>query len=42
MEKRPPKFTGTMENTNVVAYPWWMPIDTLGRAKVDPTSRPKI
>lgn len=42
MQKRPPKFTGTMENTNVLAYPWWMPIDTVGRAKGDPVSKPKI
>ena len=42
LQKRPAKFTGTMENTDVSAYPWWMPIDTVGRAKVDPSSKPKI
>ncbi|KAF2476024.1 ClpP/crotonase [Lindgomyces ingoldianus] len=42
MEKRPAKFKGTMENTNVSAYPWWMPIDVVGRAKVDPSGKAKI
>lgn len=42
LEKRPAKFSGTMDNTNVTGYPWWMPIDTLGRAKVDPSGKPKI
>ncbi|KAI4684980.1 uncharacterized protein J4E88_004423 [Alternaria novae-zelandiae] len=42
MEKRPAKFTGTMDTTNVTGYPWWMPIDTLGRPKVAPTGRAKI
>ena len=42
LEKRPAKFSGTMENTNITGYPWWMPIDTLGRAKVDPSGKPKI
>ncbi|KAF2189207.1 ClpP/crotonase [Zopfia rhizophila CBS 207.26] len=42
MQKRPAKFTGTMENTTVSAYPWWTPIDVLGRAKGDPLGKPKI
>ncbi|KAF2628918.1 enoyl-CoA hydratase/isomeras-like protein [Macroventuria anomochaeta] len=42
LEKRPAKFSGTMDNTKVTGYPWWMPIDTLGRAKVDPSGKPKI
>lgn len=42
MQKRQAKFNGTMENTSVSAYPWWMPIDIAGRAKVDPSSKPKI
>lgn len=42
LEKRPAKFSGTMDSTNVTGYPWWMPIDTLGRAKVDPSGKPKI
>ncbi len=42
LEKRPAKFSGTMDNTNVTGCPWWMTIDTLGRAKVDPSGKPKI
>ncbi|KAJ4402106.1 hypothetical protein N0V91_007467 [Didymella pomorum] len=42
LEKRPAKFSGTMDDTNVTGYPWWMPIDTLGRAKVDPSGKPKM
>ncbi|KAF2751422.1 enoyl-CoA hydratase/isomeras-like protein [Sporormia fimetaria CBS 119925] len=42
MQKRPAKFTGTMENTNVMAYPWWNPIDTVVRAKGDPVAKPKM
>ncbi|XPT02939.1 hypothetical protein M3J09_012043 [Ascochyta lentis] len=42
LQKRPAQFSGTMDNTNVTGYPWWMPIDTLGRAKVDPLGKPKI
>lgn len=42
MQKRPAKFTGTMDNTTVSAYPWWMPVDVVGRAKVDPSGKPKI
>jgi len=42
LEKRPANFSGTMDNTNVTGYPWWMPIDTLGRAKVDPSGKPKM
>ncbi|KAJ4365478.1 hypothetical protein N0V95_000413 [Ascochyta clinopodiicola] len=42
LQKRPAQFSGTMDNTNVTGYPWWMPIDTLGRAKVDPSGKPKM
>ncbi|KAJ4292559.1 hypothetical protein N0V90_009222 [Kalmusia sp. IMI 367209] len=35
MEKRPAKFTGTMDNTSVSAYPWWNPIDVVRRPKID-------
>ncbi|KAL6706421.1 hypothetical protein ACN47E_005527 [Coniothyrium glycines] len=42
LQKRPARFEGTMENTNVTGYPWWVPIDTLGRAKVAPTGREKL
>jgi hypothetical protein len=42
MEKRQAKFTGTMDSANVTGYPWWMPIDTLGRPKMAPTGRAKI
>ena len=42
LEKRQAKFTGTMGNTRVSAYPWWMPVDVLGRAKGAPMGRPKI
>ncbi|CAE7218348.1 hypothetical protein P3342_013243 [Pyrenophora teres f. teres] len=42
MEKRQAVFTGTMENTNVTGYPWWMPLDTSTRPKGAPTGRPKI
>lgn len=42
LQKRAPQFTGSMENTRVTGYPWWMPLDTLGRAKVAPTGREKL
>ena len=42
LQKRPANFTGTMDNTKVTGYPWWMPIDTLGRPKIAPTGRSKI
>jgi enoyl-CoA hydratase/carnithine racemase len=42
MQKRPAKFTGTMENTAVSAYPWWQPVDTAGGAKGDLSSKPKL
>ncbi|ORY12401.1 enoyl-CoA hydratase/isomeras-like protein [Clohesyomyces aquaticus] len=42
MQKRPANFSGTMENTDVSAYPWWMPIDVVNRAKVDPSGKPKM
>lgn len=42
LEKRQARFEGTMENTEVSGYPWWTPVDTLGRAKVAPTGREKL
>jgi len=41
MQKRPAKFTGTMDTTTVSAYPWWNPIDVVGRPKLD-ASKPKL
>jgi hypothetical protein len=35
LQKRPAKFTGTMDNTYVAAYPWWNPIDVVRRPKVE-------
>ena len=35
LQKRPPQFTGTMDNTEVSAYPWWNPIDVVRRPKVE-------
>ncbi|KAF2788677.1 ClpP/crotonase [Melanomma pulvis-pyrius CBS 109.77] len=42
MQKRPASFTGTMDNTHVSAYPWWVPVDVVGRAKADPAGKSKI
>ncbi|KAF1946814.1 ClpP/crotonase [Clathrospora elynae] len=42
LQKKQAKFTGTMENTKVTGYPWWMPLDTLGRPKVAPTGKAKM
>ncbi|KAF1851604.1 enoyl-CoA hydratase/isomeras-like protein [Cucurbitaria berberidis CBS 394.84] len=42
LQKRPAKFVGSMENTTVTGYPWWMPVDILGRPKVAPTGKAKI
>jgi hypothetical protein len=42
LKKRPAKFKGTMENTKVTGYPWWMPLDVLGRPRVAPTGREKL
>ena len=33
LEKRPVKFTGTIEDDAPSVYPWWTPIDVLERAK---------
>ncbi|KAI8933520.1 hypothetical protein NX059_009257 [Plenodomus lindquistii] len=41
-EKRPAKFVGTLENTKMTQYPWFMQLDILGRPKVAPTGKPKI
>ena len=35
LEKRLAQFSGTTENSAPAAYPWWMPIDIVGRAKAD-------
>ncbi|CAO2657817.1 Nn.00g070770.m01.CDS01 [Neocucurbitaria sp. VM-36] len=42
LEKRPARFEGTLEGANVTGYPWWMPLDILGRPKVAPTGKAKI
>ncbi|EOD52085.1 Enoyl- hydratase isomerase [Neofusicoccum parvum] len=42
LEKRPPKFNGTMEKDAPGAYPWWNPIDTVGTPKVDQQSKSKL
>jgi hypothetical protein len=42
MQKRPAKFTGTLNNTNVQTLPWWAPIDVFGRVKGEPVGKPKI
>lgn len=42
MQKRQAKFTGSMDNTNVTGYPWWMQVDVLGRPKAAPSGRSKI
>ena len=42
LEKRQPKFLGTGGNNEVTAYPWRVPIDALGRPKVDSVGKPKM
>lgn len=42
LQKRPAKFIGNMENTKVTGYPWWMPLDILGRPRAAPKGRSKI
>ncbi|KAF2677109.1 enoyl-CoA hydratase/isomeras-like protein [Lentithecium fluviatile CBS 122367] len=42
LEKRPPNFTGTMDNTDLSAYPWWNPIDVVRRPKFETPPKPKI
>ncbi|KAH8723216.1 enoyl-CoA hydratase/isomerase-like protein [Phaeosphaeriaceae sp. PMI808] len=42
LQKRQAEFTGTMDNTKVSAYPWWMQLDVLGRPKAAPTGMAKI
>lgn len=37
MEKRPAKFTGTMEDSAPGVYPWWDKVDTSARQKAKPT-----
>ncbi|KAF4302182.1 putative enoyl- hydratase isomerase protein [Botryosphaeria dothidea] len=41
-EKRKPKFSGTMSNDAPAAYPWWEPVDTAGKPKVDGATKPKL
>jgi hypothetical protein len=41
VEKRPARFTGTMDNTKVSAYPWWSPVDVVGRPKIE-VAKPKL
>lgn len=42
-EKRIAQFSGTMENSALAAYPWWMLIDVVGRAKADKSgAKPKL
>lgn len=33
LEKRPVRFTGTLEKDAPAVYPWWSPIDVVGKAK---------
>jgi hypothetical protein len=42
MQKRQAEFTGNMENSKVTEYPWWMPLDTVGKPKVAPTGMAKL
>lgn len=42
LEKRQANFTGTLDNTKMTQYPWWMPLDILGRPRVAPMGKPKI
>ncbi|KAK8239165.1 enoyl-CoA hydratase/isomerase family protein [Phyllosticta capitalensis] len=35
MEKRPPKFTDTLETSAPAAYPWWTPVETIGAKTVE-------
>ncbi|KAF2853390.1 enoyl-CoA hydratase/isomeras-like protein [Plenodomus tracheiphilus IPT5] len=42
LEKRQAKFTGTFDNTKITQYPWWKPLDVLGRPKVAPVGKSKI
>jgi len=40
LEKRKPNFTGTMKTTDVSAYPWWTPINTVSPNPMeDPKSK---
>ncbi|KAK0653890.1 putative enoyl-CoA hydratase [Lasiodiplodia hormozganensis] len=42
LEKRPPKFSGTMDNDAPAAYPWWNPIDTAGKPKAELGAKSKL
>jgi hypothetical protein len=42
MQKRAAKFTGTMDNTDLSAYPWWNPIDVVRRPKIEKAPKSKI
>jgi hypothetical protein len=42
LEKRPPKFSGTMEKDAPAAYPWWTPVDPVGRPKAANSKQSKL
>ncbi|PVI06668.1 enoyl-CoA hydratase/isomeras-like protein [Periconia macrospinosa] len=42
MEKRPPQFSGTMDNTPLSAYPWWDPVDVVRRPRIEGEGKPKL
>ncbi|OJD35726.1 enoyl-hydratase isomerase family protein [Diplodia corticola] len=42
LEKRPPKFSDTMENDAPAAYPWWSPVDTSGKPKLGLDAKSKL
>lgn len=42
MQKRPAEFTGSMDNTDLSAYPWWNPIDVVRRPKIEKAPKSKI
>ncbi|KAF2218884.1 enoyl-CoA hydratase [Elsinoe ampelina] len=42
LEKRPVKFTGTMENDAPKAWPWWDYVDTLPRLKAENPEKAKL
>jgi enoyl-CoA hydratase/carnithine racemase len=42
LEKRPVKFTGTMESDAPAAYPWWTPVDVVERVKAKTHPKAKI
>jgi hypothetical protein len=42
LQKRAPKFTGTMDDTEVSAWPWWNPIDVVRRPKIEGKVKAKM